>query len=572
MPELGETWSVVEAQGDRERLEAVVVATGPSMIRLVTRSGRRMTFPSSRWDATWSLVHPGPAAPERCTHCRQTAFFRHNVSSATFWVCEDHVPHGATAYFPGDTPGPPGHGLICPQCESTRVEVESRLTQLSGSRTALRVTCWECSRSWSTLVSRGLADDGAFLAEDLARVISDTPSISEIWLGFVAHRNLCRAMGVGNVDHFQGVPLEMNASFPDTLAVVFFTTGQAPSPEATQAPLFGSQFPSRAVPFNSVWRRRSLTSASSSLCRVVSPVNEHHVTFRFMSCEEISNPSPAKTLPVSTFHLYWKQNVLQTDAPSTWTVWRHRDTGQLVQVTPNSATHNANGQVSYVTPEMLTETTPITTFHRLYRELPTPPDDHVWFRDGELYTAATRGDQIVVTPYVVHEALDSSPSAEHSSLFSPAAFYARHRPVIFEDELFVNRPSTAILRRDAHWQRVADTAVSAFIVDIGQVEGGIGYVRFNNRDGSHIMEQRRFLEEFQTAPRPIPCAVGETWVGIQPQTPEVLVEEVDSLRGNIVLRLESGIQTTLSVEQFAQQYRKLDIRSYWEILDSQDEP
>ena len=235
MPELGETWSVMETEGDHGRLEAVVIATGPTMVRLVTRSGRRITFPASRWETTWSFVHAPPAESQQCSSCRQSAFFRHTVGGETIWVCEDHVPHGARAYFPGDAPGPPGFGLTCPQCESNRVEVDSRLITLSGTRVTTRCTCGECQCCWSALVGRGLGDDGTILAGDLTRMIQENPSISEVWLGFVAYRNLCRAVGMGDVAHIRGVPLHSMPSLADALAVVFFTAVSRPEPNPTSS-------------------------------------------------------------------------------------------------------------------------------------------------------------------------------------------------------------------------------------------------------------------------------------------------------------------------------------------------
>lgn len=585
MPELGETWSVMESDGDRGRLEAVIIATGPTMIRLVTRSGRRITFPTGRWGITWTLVHPCPVEPQTCSSCRQTAFFRHTVGGETLWVCEDHVPHGARAYFPGDTPGPPGLGLTCPRCESTRVDVDPGLIALSGGRTTTKAACNDCRSSWSPLVGRGLGDDGTILAGDLGRIIEEDSSVSEVWLGFIAYRNLCRAVGMGDVAHIHGVSTQEKPGLADVLTYVFFTSSEAaaaavpptrPIISADQRlPSFGLQFPARDIPIGSVWKRRSLAKDRDVLCRVISDNNNHHVTFR-VNTQRIEDARPAATLSVADFCLYWTPNTPLTGPPRAWTIWQHLETEQLVQVTSGTPTQTANNQASYVTPDGKRETTPIVTFYRLYRELPTPPEGHVWHRQGELFTAQVTGDLVAVHPYAVHE----EPLVPHT--VTPVVFYGLYKPLVFEDELCVQPdfedelcvqpPVPTVLQRDARWTLKADPNYAAFIVDIGRVSDGTDYVRYNNSDGLHTKELQAFLTLFELPPRFIPCEVGETWVDLETSKREALIDRIDPARGKVLLRWESGALTTLSLEQLTAGYRKLDVRSYWEMLESADEP
>lgn len=569
MPDLGETWSVMESDGDRGRLEAVVIATGPTMVRLVTRSGRRITFPTGRWEVAWTLVHPSPEEPQRCSQCRQTAFFRHTVSGETVWVCEDHVPHGARAYFPGDTPGPAGLGLSCPRCESTSVDVDPRLIALSGSRATTQATCKDCRCSWSTLVGRGLGDDGAVLAGDLVRVIEDDPSVSEVWLGFVAYRGLCRAIGMSDVAHIHGVPIHEKPALADALTFVFFAPDAGPTrPVVTgeRPPPFGCQFPGREIPIGSLWKRRTLAKDRDLTCRVMSADNDHHVTFRIITHRH-EDQRPAATLPVAEFNRYWTPNTPLTEPPRAWTIWQHLETGQLVQVTPGTPTQTANNQVSYVTPDTRRETTPIVTFYRLYRELPTPPDNHVWHRNGQLFVGEAKGERITIHPYPVHE----DQSGVHT--VTTAVFYGLYKPLVFEDGLLVHHPVSTIIQRDARWFLKSDRNYSAFIVDIGRVNDGTDYVRYNNGDGFHAKELLEFLALFeQPEPPHIPCKAGETWIDLEDSKREVSIERVDSAHRKVVLRWASGVMTTVGVEQLVTQYRKLDVRSYWEILDSEDDP
>jgi len=560
----------MESDGDVGRLEAVVIATGPTMVRLVTRSGRRITFPSGRWEVAWSFVHPPPAEPRLCSHCRQAAFFRHTVGGDIAWVCEDHVPHGARAYFPGDAPGPPTVGLSCPRCESTTVEVDAKLIELAGTRTTTRSTCGRCRCSWATLVGRGLGDDGTVLAGDLTRLIQEDPSASEVWLGFVAYRNLCRAICMGDVAHIHGVTLHSKPALADALTVVFFGTDTElvrATTTSERPPAFGAQFPSDGeIPIGSLWKRRRSDWGRELTCRVVSDDNRHHVTLRVLA-RRAEDMQPVVTLPVETFHLYWTPNVPLTECPRPWTVWQHIETGQVVQVTPGTPTQAANHQVSYFTADGLRETTPVVTFYRLHHELPAPPQGHIWCRDGSLFVAQLTDGGVTVHPYAVHE--PSSHISPRAVTF--AEFYSQYVPLVFEDELIVY-DQEVFVQRDTRWTLKANPDVAAFIVDVGRARHASDYVRFNNDAGLHVQELLSFLSEYELPPRAIPCQVGETWVGLEDPKREVTIARVDPAFGKVVIRWESDVSTTLNVEELVTQFRKLDVRSYWEILDSDEGP
>lgn len=562
MPELGETWSVMECDGDSGRLEAVVIATGPTMVRLVTRSGRRVTFPVRRWDTTWTLVAGPPTEPHHCCGCQQTAFFRHTVGGETVWVCEDHVPHGARAYFPGDTPGPATLEMACPRCDSTLVQVKPGVIMLSATRTTTQWECEHCRCAWSPLVGQGLADDGSVLAADIAQTMRAVLPVTEVWLGFVAYRTLCRAMGMGDVGHMQGVPLLCKASLQATLTVVFYKASTAAREEEVRSPPFGHDFPSRTVEIGSLWRRRT-TGWHGELCRVVAPHNARNVTCRLLTPDD--DPRPAITLPLATFHLYWTPHVALTECPRPWTIWRHIESDQLVQVIPGTATHSANSQVTYVTRHGNHETTPVVTFHRLHRELPAPPDGHIWHRSGYLYLAETRDGYATALPHQLHEASRAVPAQS----FDIAEFFDSHEPLVFEDEIVSYDPE-AVIQRDARWERKGDPFDAAFIVDIGRAGDTNDFVRFNNDAGHHVMELQQFLTKFELPPCSVPCEPEETWLNLENPKQEIIIDRVDAPRRKVFIRSESRV-TSVSFAELMAQYRKLDVRSYWEILDSEDD-
>src|SRR5690606_10336631 len=109
-------------------------------------------------------------------------------------------------------------------------------------------------------------------------------------------------------------------------------------------------------------------------------------------------------------------------------------------------------------------------------------------------------------------------------------------------------------------------------VDVGRARHASDYVRFNNDAGLHVQELLSFLSEYELPPRAIPCQVGETWVGLEDPKREVTIARVDPAFGKVVIRWESDVSTTLNVEELVTQFRKLDVRSYWEILDSDEGP
>jgi hypothetical protein len=399
-------------------------------------------------------------------------------------------------------------------------------------------------------------------------MIREDPSVSEVWLGYVAYRNLCRAIGMGDVSHMQGVPLRCRSSMADALTVVFYEQSAAPGRSAVASdgpPPFGVQFPSREIAIGSLWKRRSREWGRDQVCRVLSSANEHHVTFRVVTPPDETRP--ALTASLENFHVYWTPDVQLRDCPRAWTIWQHLETDQVVQVMPGTPTQIANNQVAYFTPDGRRETTPVVTFHRLYRELPAPPTGHIWCRDDCLFTVELHDGEATAHPYTVHE---ESRQAISSAL-GCAAFYATYKPLTFEDELVVLYPE-ALVQRDARWGSKADPNYSAFIIDIGRVSDGADYVRFNNDAGLHVMELRKFLSEFELPPQPIPCEVGETWVDLVDPKRQGVIAKVDPARGQVVMHWDARAETTYSVEALLHQFRKLDVRSYWEILDSEDEP
>lgn len=565
MPELGETWSATEMDGrGSNRTEAVLIATGPTMVRLVTRTGRRITLPTRSLDLIWSRVQGPPTEPRPCLSCRQAAFFRHTVGGDIVWVCEDHLPHGAMAYFPGDTPGPAGLEIACPSCESTQVTTEPSLLPLPRDRATTRMTCARCQCRWSPLIARGLGDDGTVLMGDLHQMIEGDSSISEIWVGFVAYRNLCRAIGMGDLGHVHGVPIRSHSTLADALTLVFSNPrGNLEDTEAlagVSVPRFGVRFPEFDVHPGSVWKRRAICAKREIFCSVRS-VEGCQVTF------EITGSQIEMTLDADGFLLYWAPHIRQTQCPANWTIWRHLETRQLVQVTTGTSTQILNGQVSYFTSDGRREATPIATFHRLYQELPAPPEGHIWCKGDELFEVDRVDDEVSVCPYGLHEEPLAQPR-----LVKIRTFYAEYDPLLLVDELEDEGLGfESSLRTGARWRNREDLSTT-IVLDKGRV-GAKSYVRFLVGAMLHIMEQASFLSGFEHFPVPLPYCIGETWVSLQdPSRSGVIVDTRVAPSGYLFIRwVDDDSVTLLSLQALTSQYRRLDVRSYWEILDEDEE-
>lgn len=189
------------------------------MIRLLSRGGRRITLPVCA-SHSWKLVTKAPRETQSCSSCQQGAFFRHALGGEILWVCEEHLPCGARAYFPGDVPGAPEVETLCPTCQSVGSRGSSLPLSLPDGRTTTRLACESCGSCWSGLVSLG--DDGTNLTADLSHMIENDLSISAIEVGLLAYDHLCRTLEMEEVAHFQGIPVFMQPALADTLALVFY--------------------------------------------------------------------------------------------------------------------------------------------------------------------------------------------------------------------------------------------------------------------------------------------------------------------------------------------------------------
>lgn len=213
--------TMAAATGAPGSLEAIVLATGPSRIRLVTRTGRRITAPVSSWDQIWQFVRAAPAVREECQRegCTQEAYFRYRLAPglASSWTCEDHLPHGLTAQFSGDLDEPPEMKLSCTFCGGP--VILGSITHLTEHATVSH-RCNDCDARWWPLISRGLGDDGTILAQAVQSLRTlEGLSVIELRMGYRSYRDLCRALGVGNTQHIDGLPIVQDARLEDQLTL-----------------------------------------------------------------------------------------------------------------------------------------------------------------------------------------------------------------------------------------------------------------------------------------------------------------------------------------------------------------
>lgn len=543
MPELGETWSVAE-MGNTARSDAVVIATGPSMIRLVSRTGRRITFPTASWGGVWRFEHAPPLWREPCHRCPSTAYFRFaHAGGSLVWTCEEHLPFGVRAHFPGDALDPSSSTKVqmhCPECDSARVEVNPKLTSLPRQRMTTRYRCEDCNSEWSPLVSRGLGDDGMTLASDLHDLFG-SDSATEVRIGFTAYRALCRALGMGDVPHIHGVRVTQQPTLADLLTLVFFTTrpAAAETPAEAAPPWPGFSFVATEILPFSYWQRRFEDQVDAS-CRLLSIEPRGRVVVQM-------DGAASQTTLLQEFLLNWMP--AREERTPSGTVWRHVETGRLVQIVESTQTQRANHQVAYVTFTGQHETTPQVTFLRLYQEMPTPPENYLWSFEGEVFRIEREDRKVRAYPL---DAESQIPPRELGVM----DLYAHY-------EWFVDHHGTDdSLRASARWASLRDPSDVVTVLGVGS------HVRFVRGDEMLLSTVDSFRTAYVHVPEAPPCAAGETWVHCG--RPNVRATIVENTLGHALVRwLHTGEEQRLSHAELVKHYQKLDIRSYWEILDDQ---
>lgn len=573
MPNLGETWDALESSDGGRRVQAVIIATSPAAVRLVTRTGRRITLPVASLERAWRWLNDAPEIPSTCSLCRQTAYFRHNIESEVRWVCEDHLPHGAKAYFPGDQINEDSAGLEvnCPSCHSTQISLDPTLVPLLDHRSTTLHTCGDCRCAWSPLLSLGLGDDGTNLAQDLRTLISRDVPVNELRLGFVAYRNLCRALGMGNVPHVGGVSLVVDHQLGDMLTLVFYRSGQgraAPRlPDSPPVPVFGAEFPSWPIAANSVWRRRS----SPNTCRVLA-ADASNVT-----CAVAGEPE-ARSYTPKDFLRRWMPPDTGFSMPTPLTIWRHIETHQLVQVVEPTPVQAVNHQVQYVTSDGRLETTPETTFHRLYREVPMPVENHFWHwrepASGDasvIFEADRAGDVFTVRRFDDPGARPARVArADFCECFAVAELFDSYLGI--DPRAYNANDVRVALRAHTRWTSRLDPTAQATIIELAKAGSNV-LVHYRDEKGTRFASVDAFMQNNDyLAPEP-PCKEGETWASLTAESRHGVIIHADAPPfERAVIEWNDGSTESIPHAKLTSLYRKLDIRSYWEILDLEDAP
>lgn len=560
MPELGETWCLIDS---RPFIEGVVIATGPSMIRLADRYGRRITVPSMTWQQNWRLVAPPPSPRAQCHKCTQAAYFRFAAWDSLIWSCEEHLPYGSAARLPGDssTARPPQQDFTCPKCHSSKTRQVPVIIALPKQRSTIQCACEECLQQWVPLLSLGLSDDGVRLAEDLHEVM-EHQSLVQIKIGFTAYRNLCRTLNMGDVGHLRGVPVQMDPTLGDLLTLVLSNDKtERPLPPA---PATASLQTVLCLPFRvleilpaSEWRRRTPDGRTALTCTVTSAAEE--VLY------SVSGQTRRQTR--LEFLRYWLPGG-PMDRPTEASIWMRRETGHVIQVLEATAIQAAHQQVHYVSPDGQRETTPLRTFQRLYRELPSPPEDQLWHSQGTLYGVERVGNLCCLRPFWP---IASPPT----TVMDAETLYSTCQPLLFSDNVNVTVDHRlTILSSGSEWLNKSSPNEAVTVQDVAVVEGsGSKYVRFlaPGREALSILEARVFCERYDYRTPMPPCRVGETWVSLGDPSRRCLIRKEDEPPFCVAtVEWQDGELETLSHERLTSEFERLDIQSYWERLNADD--
>ena len=247
--------------------------------------------------------------------------------------------------------------------------------------------------------------------------------------------------------------------------------------------------------------------------------------------------------------------------PRTSSVWVHRTTDQLVQVLEATNTQAANDQVHYVTKAGQRETTPLRTFERLYRELPTPPEDHVWSLEGEAFKLDRDEQGLHVRPLWPR----NRPLPERLDVVS---LFEQCHPVESYEELGALRVGTQWINKSTPSVKVSVQDICAF----GWSRAPFNYVVLQtDLGGTDLQRVDDFLRDYDYQPSLPPCQVGETWESLTAAGRSCIIRKVSVLREEATVEREDGSLDDVPHHLLVRHYRKRDSRSRWQILEADDD-
>jgi len=221
-------------------------------------------------------------------------------------------------------------------------------------------------------------------------------------------------------------------------------------------------------------------------------------------------------------------------------------------------THIANEQVSYRTLQGVSETTSVVTFRRLYLELPLPPEHHIWALDDKAFrvrrgsnTIRAIGPDSPAREYALNEFLETH---------DPLTFHPAYTDFDGEDD-----PALALMS-GATWQGADGSVV---ITDVGLTHKRARFVRYQDRSGECIQADRDFRERFHYVTPAMPCISGDTWIHRSNDALQITITKANALSGKVTFeeRGSPHLVQTINYSDLVRYYRKLYIRTYWEILD-----
>jgi hypothetical protein len=433
-------------------------------------------------------------------------------------------------------------------------------------------------------VSRGLGDDGTILARDIhgLRTLTTIPFL-EVRMGYRSYRDLCRALGVGSTLHIDGLPIFQDTRLEDQLALALerrpegrdLLEGQKPTPVTAEGPpRCPLEICVTPIEPGSLWRRRH--PRWQAVVRVSNVDSHpdgdvvHHSMTAIGVAEKTGYPSEPLFQSRADFLRYWaplaKFDSDEVSLPlEVETVWCHRETRRIVQLKEPTPTHVANSQVSYTTMANEVESTPAKTFLRLYSEVPTPPEDHLWVRAGEVFAVTREEDRIHLQRHLP-SADQTLNLVEFFETFDALFFITRydHRNTFLD-----TRDPRGALIGGHEWH---DDQGGVEVIDVGSTWSGSEFVRYRRDAAEHLMPVSEFVAQFRYEPPDVPCADGETWVHRENDEMTVTIVEVQPLRDYVTIEdVVSSVRYELRIAELTRYYRRLDIRSYWEVLEAEDE-
>lgn len=174
-PRFGEIWTTTD--GDGRLMQGIVADVTESMVTLVSLTGNRVRFPTTRFG--WRFDRNAPAGSPSCVrqHCRNPGFLLYSRGATHEYACPRHLPVSVQAEIVGvvsrqwsESVEPVRDVLPCPNCHDREPVEDYRVGPLIQGLGFW--SCMLCSTRWIMIGPPPQQAHASWFQDTLDRVLS----------------------------------------------------------------------------------------------------------------------------------------------------------------------------------------------------------------------------------------------------------------------------------------------------------------------------------------------------------------------------------------------------------------